>query len=124
MRIIAIDHGSKKCGIAVSDYPYDFIWPKDVVPTKVIHDYLRDMISEYNIEDIVIGMPYMLNGSEGEQCQSVKKFMQEINTYFDKNIHKVDERMTSVMAKKLYDSDLDSSVAAIILEIFLSQNKV
>lgn len=119
--LIGIDHGLKRVGIAVSDENQEFAWPRPIIPTNLIHDTLKAMVAEMNVVGIVVGMPFMLDGIEGEQCKVVHAFLDDLRTYIDRDIFTVDERMSSRIVESLYNTTDDSYVAALILETFMQR---
>lgn len=121
--LIGLDHGLKRIGVAVSDVQQEFVWPRPIIATHAAHPILQDMISHLSPVGIVIGMPFMLDGMEGEQCKLVRDFMLEIQKYSNIPIFIVDERMSSKIAKSLYHTENDSYSAVTILEAFIEQGR-
>jgi putative holliday junction resolvase len=121
--LIGLDHGSRRIGIAVSDEGQEFVWPRPIIPTQSAHAILQEMISDLNPVGIVIGMPFMLDGTEGEQCNAVRHFILELEAYYNSDIFIIDERMSSKIAKSLYHTENDSYAAITILEIFIRQRQ-
>lgn len=118
-KLIGIDHGLKRVGIAISDENRDFVWTREVAQTSIVHKVLKELIENEGPVGIVVGMPYMLDGREGEQCVAVRKFIQELKEYWPGKVFLFDERMSTRIVKVLYNSDSDSDVARCILESFL-----
>jgi len=103
MRIMAIDWGKVRLGIAMSDpmgmiaSPMPFIKRKDAV-----HD-LKEILriaEENEVAEIIIGMPLDIKGQVGKTAELVKKFMEEIESNFDGPVHAVDERYSSQAADR------------------------
>lgn len=102
-RILGIDFGEKRIGIAVSD-PL-FITAQGM--KTITCDYrgsqfnkIAEIVREQNVSLIVIGMPYTLSGSEGEAAQRVRSFTQELQKFVSVPIQFLDERLTSVASKR------------------------
>lgn len=105
MRILAIDYGSQRMGIALSD-PMKIIPIKS--PTLIINgsneiaiEKLSELFKQYEIEKIIIGYPIGLSGKKTEQTLIVESFIELLKSNFDCEIIKWDERYTSVEAKEI-----------------------
>lgn len=133
MRILAIDYGKKRCGIAVTD-PLQII-PNGLttVQTNKLLDFLKDYFEKEEVEQVVIGNPIQPNGSPSENQARVKQFVNTFKKRFPKiQIDYYDERFTSVLAhqailesgigkKRRRDKGLvDEISACIILQDYLT----
>ena len=132
-RILAIDYGTKRIGIAVSD-PMRII-ARSVVTlsnTPKLFDELRTLIAQYQIEIIVIGNPLTLKGEKSFAAREVEKFISSLREIFNGKIVLFDERFTSVQAnnillettskKQRRDKSLvDKVAAAVLLQNYLDQ---
>ena len=77
MRILALDHGTKRIGIAVSDELKMIAQPLEFVPAEPFEQFaarLQDLISEKEVELILLGMPRNMNGSYGPAAEKVEEF--------------------------------------------------
>ncbi len=101
---------------------------------KVILKRLEEIVSQYEIEKIVIGMPFNMNGTSSERVEVTKKFIHKLNCKFPKiKVIEIDERLTTVAAHKTMNfldinktkkrGIVDTISAVYILEIFLNRNK-
>jgi putative Holliday junction resolvase len=105
-RLLGIDAGSKKIGLALSDSLY-----KTASPLKVIKNdenfekKLLSIIDEYKVEKVIIGIPYNLKGEKGQQAKSVENFIENRLRWIleKKNIKLVemDERFTSKISDRI-----------------------
>lgn len=100
-RIIAIDYGLKRTGIAVSDADGIIAFPLDAVRSHETILYLKNYLLKEKVDCIVVGMPRQTNGSDSSISQQVRIFIKELK----KNISNVevreeDERYTSVIAQR------------------------
>jgi len=131
-RILAIDYGSRRMGLAVSD-------PLGITSQGIEtlqrknkrNDFSRlgQVIREYNVLEIVLGYPLRMSGAEGIQTEKVAAFAQELRQKFDLPVHLWDERLTSAEANRvLREADLsiqkraqavDRMAAVLILQSFL-----
>ena len=133
-RIIAIDYGLKRTGLAVTDPEKIIASPMTVVPSGDCIRFLKDYTSEEEVETIVVGMPVDLKNRETHATDHVRKFVKELEKVFRGiQICTIDERFTSKMAldsmimagsKKKDRKDkgnIDKISATIILQSYLEQ---
>ena len=129
---MALDIGTKRIGIALSDYllmlanGYSYIQRQ---PEKTAIEQIVKIAQENNVKKIVIGIPYNMNGTQGEQAKDCKDFASKIQGF---EIIYEDERLTSdaaeenLRAKKIdFRKDkglVDIESACIILEQYLARN--
>ena len=100
-RIIGIDFGEKRIGIAISDNLNMLATPVTTVDSKNIYVELNNLVEKHSISLFVIGYPINLDVTNTDATVLVDKFIKRINTYFPKiKIYKMDERYTSKIAKK------------------------
>jgi putative Holliday junction resolvase len=104
MRILGIDYGDKRIGVAVCD---ELGLTAQGLATIVRKDVERDIaaiaeyITEYHVEKIVIGYPVMLDGSEGIQCEKVNRFIDILQSRFSLSVIKWDESLSTKEAEKI-----------------------
>ncbi len=120
MRVLAIDYGRKKCGIAISDKENKIAIPYAIIKTNEIFEFLRKIIEKKNIKKIVIGLPLSLSGKEIEITKDVYNLKSMIESEFKIDVELLDERMTSKMFKSKNADDLSASV---LLENYLKLKK-
>lgn len=131
-RILAIDYGSKRVGIAVTDPGKMIASALTTIHSKDLIKFLENYFVHQEVETVIIGMPVRLNGAENEATPLVKAFINLFKKKFPLvEIKEVDERYTSKMAvQTLIDSGLkkkdrqkkellDSTSATIILQSYL-----
>lgn len=134
MRILGLDLGSKRIGVAVSDELGFTAQGLDTIQCKDIDsdiDRIRHLVKEYSIDEIVIGIPYNMNGTEGPQVQKVRDFMKLISQRINVPLYEWDERLTSAAAERvLLEADMsrakrrklvDKLAAALILQGYLDR---
>ncbi len=135
-RILGIDYGGKRTGLAVTDPLQIIASALDTVPTVDLLDYLKSYCSKEEVTDFVIGQPLSLDGSDTDATPLVKAFVESLTMAFpDKNIHFVDESYTSKLAmRSLIESgvkkkdrrkkgSLDKIAATIILQDFMNERR-
>lgn len=131
MRILALDHGTVRIGVAISDemqmiaQPVQYI---DAVPPNKIVDYIRSEW-EGKLELILVGMPRNMDGSYGPAAEKVKAFVDLLKESISTPIRTWDERLTSAQANRvMIEADVrrdkrkqkvDSMSAAILLQSYL-----
>ena len=100
-RILAIDYGRKRTGLAVTDMLRITANPLLTVETKDLLNWLKDYFAREQVDEIVIGHPTQMNGEESESMNYIRPFMGVFKkTFPDKTITMFDERFTSVLAHK------------------------
>ena len=98
-RILAIDYGLKRTGLAVTDPLKIIASSLETVETKMLTDFLKAYVAKESVETIVLGMPKNLNNQDTDTTQVVKQRKAELTKLFpDINIVYEDERFTTVMA--------------------------
>src|SRR3979409_1230182 len=132
MRILALDHGTKRVGIAISDelkmiaQPLEFIPPE---PVAYFLDRLEQLLREKEVELILIGMPRNMNGSYGPAALKVQDFVAALKNAVTVPITTWDERLTSAQASRFLiegnvrrekrKEKVDKMAAAILLQSYL-----
>ncbi len=132
MRILAIDHGTKRMGIALSDETETLAQPLEFIPAEPIADFikrLKEIIREKQVQQILIGMPRNMDGSYGPAALKVQEFIAILKGAITVPIKTLDERLTSAQANRLLiQADLrrdqrkqrvDAAAAAILLQSYL-----
>ncbi|MCS7245192.1 MAG: Holliday junction resolvase RuvX [candidate division WOR-3 bacterium] len=116
MRILAIDYGRKKCGIAISDSKNKVAIPYGTIETENLFSEIERLIEKKNISKIVIGLPLSLSGKEIEITGDIYRLKQKIEEMFKLEVILLDERMTSKIFKK---DNVDDLSAMILLQDYL-----
>ncbi|MBR4804064.1 MAG: Holliday junction resolvase RuvX [Bacteroidales bacterium] len=100
-RILAIDYGQKRTGIAVTDDLQIIATPLTTVDTPKLMAFLTDYCGKENVECIVVGEPKHLNNTPSESAKFIEPFLKQLRKAFpDKEIARVDERFTSKIASQ------------------------
>ncbi|NDV47374.1 Holliday junction resolvase RuvX [Paludibacter sp. 221] len=100
-RILAIDYGQKRVGLAVTDPLQIVANGLDTIPANVVLDYLQKYVAREQVDKIVIGLPKQMNGQESDSMKYIRPFVERLKQAFpDMEIVYVDERFTSVLAHK------------------------
>jgi putative Holliday junction resolvase len=122
MRVLAIDHGNARAGVAVSDPTETIIRPLDVVEPPDPEAIAR-IAADEGAELIVVGLPVSLDGSEGEQAAIARQFAAELAAATELPVETYDERLTTRMATETTRAGVaaapDSIAAAHLLDGYL-----
>ena len=135
-RILSIDYGDRRVGLAVSDSSMIFSFPLKVLENKPVKIFkeLGEIIKEKEIDLIIIGYPLRTDGERSKTCDKVDDFMNKINEHFPGlKIITWDERFTSKMANDVLvehsvhwskrKSVVDAIAASLILQNYLESVK-
>lgn len=132
MRILALDHGTVRIGVAVSDPLQVIAQPLEFIPAEpfgAFLDRLKALLREHEVELILVGMPRNMNGTYGEAAQKVREFVTVLREAVTVPVRTWDERLTSVAAHRALDEAevrgkkrrerVDQAAAAILLQTYL-----
>lgn len=103
MKLLGIDYGDKRIGLALTDDLGSFAHEHAVLidlTNEAIIDYLRKLIITEDIEKIVIGLPLNMNGEESDKAQDVRDFAGMLENCLDREVLFEDERWTTKMVDK------------------------
>ena len=132
MRILALDHGTVRIGVAASDELKIIATPLEYIPAQPFDNFLtrlRQLIQEKEAELILVGMPRNMNGTYGPAAEKVKEFVATLKESVTVPIKTWDERLTSAQANRLLiqgdvrrdqrKGKVDMMAAAILLQSYL-----
>ena len=107
-RILAIDYGQKRTGIAITDELQIIASGLTTIESPTAINFLRDYFSKEKVEKVLIGEPKQMNGQPSQSTEIIEKFVVKFkNTFPEMAIERVDERFTSKMAfQTMIDSGL------------------
>lgn len=136
MKILSIDYGDVRTGIAMSDVRGMLASPFCVIEESYqpkLVDRIVQIVEENKIEKIVIGLPRNMDGSYGYRCDECRSLGDAINEKIDVDIFYEDERLTTVMAHNVLSDNnvrgkkrkqtVDAVSAVMILQSFLDKNR-
>jgi len=134
MRSLGLDIGDKRIGVALSDpggilaSPFTIINRKD---ERLDIEAITNIISQKQVEQIIVGLPRSMDGSLGKQAEKVKAFTQKLGEHTEVPVQFRDERLTTVSAKRLRQAvnrrktrekvRYDAIAAALILQGYLDE---
>ncbi len=135
-RVLAIDYGKKRTGIAVTDPLRIIATPLETVLTQDLLPFLKAYTQREAVDEFVIGMPKTLKNEDSEIAPLVRKFVIVLKTTFpEKPVYEADERFTSSMAQRAMieggmkkkdrqvKGNVDKISATLILQSFLNAVK-
>jgi len=135
-RVLGLDVGTRRIGIAVSDPLGITAQGLETLQRKTKRedfDRLRLVIREYDVQEIVVGLPLRMSGAEGTQAGKMQEFAEELRKRFKLPVHLWDERLTSAEANRLLrETDLsiekrgkaiDRMAAVLILQGWMEGNR-
>lgn len=132
MRILALDHGTKRIGVAVSDETKTIAQPLEYIPAEPFADFLarlRKLLIEKEVDLVLIGLPRNMDGSYGPAAQKVQAFVAVLRSAVTVPIKTWDERLTLAQANRILiqgrvrrdqrKEKVDKMAAAILLQSYL-----
>ena len=131
-RILGIDYGERRVGLALSDPLKIFAKPLITIDRKVTQNYIDEIykvINKHLVSEVVIGIPLNMKGKDSKQTIIVREFAKELESLISLPIQLLDERLSSKSAKQSlilqnkspskYKDSIDSIAACLILQEFL-----
>jgi putative Holliday junction resolvase len=126
-RVIALDHGEARCGVAISDPTGELVTPLPMIDRPDSRRGLgrvASVVREREAELVVVGLPLTLAGEEGAQAEAARAFAQRLAEAVAVPVELHDERLTTRMADRTGGSaDPDSVAAAHLLESWLQARR-
>lgn len=132
MRILALDHGTRRIGVAVSDELQLIAQPLEYVPAEPFSGFvarLKEILREKPVELILIGMPRNMDGTYGPAAEKVRSFVSALQGEVTVPLKTLDERLTTVQAQRSLlqanvrrhqrKEKVDKTAAAILLQSYL-----
>ena len=134
MRIMSLDVGSRTIGIACSDALLMTAQGIETIRrTSLEKDFnrLQELIAEYEVHELVVGMPKNMNGTKGDRAEKTEEFVEKMKEVIDLPVSYWDERLSTVMAerqliaadvsRKKRKSVIDKMAAVVILQGYLDR---
>ena len=136
MRVLALDHGTKRIGVAVSDELGMIAQPLEFISAEPFADFLarlKELLQEKQVELILVGMPRNMDGTYGPAALQVESFIAALNRAIAVPIQTLDERLTSAQASRVLvqgnvrrekrKEHVDKMAAAILLQSYLDSRQ-
>jgi len=132
VRVLALDHGTKRIGVAVSDELRVIATPLEFIPAEPFAGFLarlKELVQEKEVELILVGLPRNMDGSYGPAALKVQEFVTVLKETISQPIKMWDERLTSAQANRFLIAanvrrsqrrqKVDQTAAAILLQSYL-----
>ena len=115
MRVLALDYGAARTGVAVSDASGTLARPVGVVRKAATEDGLAELarlVAEHDAERVVVGLPLTLRGEHGAQAQETERFVEALRAVVGVPVETFDERFTTALAQRFGGNAPEDAVAA------------
>jgi putative holliday junction resolvase len=123
LRVLALDYGSARCGVAVSDPTGTLATPLEPVlrpGTKVGLRQIAALAHELGVERVIVGLPVSLGGGDSAQTRETRRFADRLSAVLAVPVELYDERFTTSLAERAGgEAALDSRAAAVLLDEWL-----
>ncbi|PIW22649.1 MAG: Holliday junction resolvase RuvX [Candidatus Aquicultor secundus] len=136
MRILGVDYGLRRIGVAISDPTGNMAQPLVVIENRGNGSDIRrisQLVDEYKVQEVVVGLPVSMSGEKGIQAQAVLAYIEKLKPVLKVPVKTWDERLTTSFAERtLVESDvkrgrrkeiIDKVAAAIILQGYLDSKR-
>lgn len=136
-RILALDFGKKRIGVAVSDALNIIAQSVGTIERKGIkNDFkkIHNLLQEYNAVKLIVGLPLNMNGSAGESAKLATDFVSELKKEIDISIEMIDERLTTAQGERIFleadisrkkrKKNIDKIAAQLILQNYLDLHNI
>ena len=127
MRIIGIDFGERRIGVAAADDRVPIALPIETIDaTQDPVAQIERVVQEQRAEAIIFGLPLSLSGAEGPQAQRIREVARELSERIATPIDFQDERLTTAQAERVHggkNSQKDAIAASIILQAYLDRRR-
>jgi putative holliday junction resolvase len=124
VRVLALDYGSARCGVAVSDPSGTLATPLEPIlrpATKIGLRQIAALAHELGVERVVVGLPVSLSGGDSAQTRETRRFADSLGQVTRLPIELYDERFTTTLAQQTGgEAALDSRAAAVLLDEWLN----
>jgi putative Holliday junction resolvase len=124
VKVLALDYGAARTGVAVSDPTGTIARPLRVVERAATEDGMKEVAELVRAEEVgrvVVGLPLTLRGERGEQAEETERFAQALEAVLDVPVERYDERFTTTLAGP--GGDDDARAAAHLLTSYLEWSK-
>jgi len=134
MRILGLDYGKKRIGIAISDEEGKYAFPYQVLENRnkfFVFDNLKIIVQQEKVEKIIVGLPLNLKGEREKKAKECEDFANKLNSYLNLPVELEDERLTSRLSSRLLRDNpskkakkkeaIDQQSAILILQGYLDR---
>jgi putative Holliday junction resolvase len=122
-RILGIDYGEVRIGLAISDEEQKFSFEYEIWSPAVFNEKILFLIAEKEIKKVVLGLPINMSGENTKKTQEVIEFKNKLEKILDVPVETIDERLTSKMAGTIAgtNKNIDALAAQILLQNYLNK---
>lgn len=124
MKVLALDYGAARTGVAVSDPTGTLARPLRIVARAASEEGMKELaelVRGEEVERVVVGLPLTLRGERGEQAEETERFAEALEAILDVPVERFDERFTTTLAGP--GGDEDARAAAHLLTSYLEWSK-
>lgn len=119
---LGIDYGDARVGVAVATSDARVALPLVVLANDAsLYVRLKQLVREHAVTELVVGVPLSMSGQQSERTLITRTFIEKLKSEIQLPIHEEDERLSTVLAKRLGGGGTDAQAAAVILESFLER---
>ncbi len=102
MKILGIDYGTKKIGLAISDETNTIAMPLEVINCdENVFDRIKEIVENNGVERVVVGLPITLSGNKGKRAQETEEFVSKLKDTIDVDIVEWDERLSTRFSERI-----------------------
>ena len=129
MRILAIDYGGKRIGLASGDSEHKIAFPRGILENSpAFFGQLKELCKKESIDRIIVGLPLGLSGQESAQTKKTRDFVDRLRQEIVTPVELIDERLTSAQAEKISEDtrrrkNVDDIAASLLLEQYFQAQK-
>lgn len=122
MKILAIDYGTKRIGLAISDELEMLARELAILSPTEFWDKIQDLVSDEQVAKIIVGLPMNLSGEDTKKTLEAREFARRLERKLNIPVELVDERLSSTMAQHIAGTskNIDSLAAQIFLQNYLN----
>ena len=126
MKILGIDYGSRRIGLAISDESLTLARELEILHPKKFWAEIKNIIQENQVTKVVLGLPIGVKGNDTETTMQARAFSEKLKATTNLAVEFIDERFSSAMAKHLPggNNNVDSLAAQILLQNYLDKQKL
>lgn len=125
MKVLGVDYGARRVGLAISDESGTFARSFAIIPAKNFFAQLPKLVAEHGVGVLVLGLPLAMSGKDSEQTKKIRLIQKQIIDLLAIPVELVDERLTSSWAKDVSGGrkHIDDIAAQFILQTYLDKQK-
>ena len=126
MKILGIDYGTKRVGLAISDESQTLARELSILSPKEFWEQIQQLVADEDVELVVLGLPLNMSGEPTQSTEAAQEFSVKLHKLIKVPVEFMDERLSSVMAEHMPGgrTNIDSLAAQIILQNYLDKIKL